>query len=76
MGLINNVLNRYFDIYFPRAVALAEAMRSMGLDERFIYTTHPFLLHLYLDCRPFSLSGIPLHCPGPDAQQAMCVPAF
>jgi hypothetical protein len=64
VGLINNILNRYFGIYFPRAVALAAAMRALNGTDRFIYTTHPWLLDLYLDCPiNFSLSNITLVCP-------------
>jgi hypothetical protein len=35
-GFVNNVLNMYFDIYFPRAVALGAAMRALNGTERFI----------------------------------------
>ena len=27
LGLDSNVINRYFDVYFPRAIATAEALR-------------------------------------------------
>ena len=66
VGLINNVLNNYFTLYFPRAVAIADALRARGGSERFIYTTHAWLVELYLHCPAnFTLSGVPLACPSP-----------
>lgn len=70
VGLVNNVLNRYFTLYFPRAVAIAEAMHALNGTDTFIYTTHAWLLDLYLNCPAnMTLSGIPLACPG-DADAA------
>lgn len=72
VGLVNNIMNRYFQLYFPRAVALADAMRALNGTDRFIYTTHPWLLDLYLDCPAnFTLSGITLVCPQPADVAAM-----
>ena len=65
-GLVNNVLNRYFTKYFPQAVNLTDQLRTMGYEESFIYTTHPWLVSLYTDCPPnLVLSGIKLKvsCP-------------
>ena len=63
-GFINNVLNKYFDEYFPRAVLLGEEIVSKQLDIGFIYTTHPWLVYLYLNCPAnFTLNNITLHCP-------------
>lgn len=71
LGLINNILNRYFDVYFPRAIAVAAALRARGGPERLIYTTHAFLVHLYLHCPAnFVLSNVTLACPSPDAVAA------
>jgi len=50
---------------------MAQALRDLGVEERFIYTTHPFLLHLYLHCDEFSLSGIPVQCPSSAEQELM-----
>lgn len=50
LGLINNILNIYFSTYFPRAIAVADALRSLGGPERLIYTTHAWLVHMYLHC--------------------------
>lgn len=60
-------------VYFPQAIALAQALRLLGGVERFIYTTHPILLSLYLDCPAnFTLArGLTLQCPDADAQAAM-----
>lgn len=65
-GVINNVLNAYFTLYFPRAVTLAQAMRERGGSERFVYTTHSWIAELYLRCPDnFTLSGVRLACPSP-----------
>lgn len=66
-GFLANVLNKYFNEYFPRAVKVGFDLFILGYVERFIYTTHPWLVSLYLDCPPnVVLSGIKLQCP--DAQ--------
>ena len=60
-GLINEILNEYFQIYYPRAVKVWEGLKSGGYVESFIYTTHPWLVTMYLDCPPnFVLSGVKL----------------
>ncbi|XP_055957826.1 uncharacterized protein LOC130013170 [Patella vulgata] len=63
-GLVNNVLNKYFQVYFPRAIKLSETLIGLGYRERFIYTTHPWLVQMYVNCPPnLNLSGILLQCP-------------
>lgn len=63
-GFMADVLNRYFNEYFPRAVKVAFDLLVLGFTERFIYTTHPWLVSLYLDCPPnVVMSGINLQCP-------------
>jgi hypothetical protein len=57
LGFAKNVLNRYFDVYFPRALRTSAEMRSQG--SSYIYTTHAYLISMYLDC-PI---GLGLHCP-------------
>ena len=65
-GFINNILNIYFLQHFPRAVSVAATMRATST-RRFIYTTHPWLVSLYLNCPAnMLLSDIPLVCPSPD----------
>ena len=51
-NFINVILNEYFTQYFDRAIALANELRSGGYVETFSYTTHPWLVSLYLDCPP------------------------
>ena len=52
IGFIANVLNTYTAEYFPRAMALSNTLREIGSSERFVYTTHPWLVSLYVDCPP------------------------
>jgi len=47
-----NVINKYFTEYFPRAIEIADGLRTGGYVETFIYTTHAWLVSLYLDCPP------------------------
>eukprot|EP00760_Papus_ankaliazontas_P015280 PhM_4_TR16443/c0_g1_i1/m.69357 len=66
LGFVNNVINRYFNVYFPRAVALHKAVKANAslASKGFVYTTHPWLVDLYMDCLPMAiLSGIQLKCP-------------
>ena len=64
-GLINDVHNSYLDSHYPRALALAAAMRAnASSQDRFSYTTHPWLLSLYFSCpENFTLSNVTLKCP-------------
>ena len=71
-GFVNNVLNTYFTKYFPRAIKFAYLMNDVDPDSGFIYTTHPWLLILYLNCPAnFTLSGVDLHCPSKDEVDLM-----
>lgn len=38
--------------YFPRAIDIAKGLRTGGYVDTFIYTTHAWLVSLYLDCPP------------------------
>ena len=72
LGLINNIVQRYFTVYFPRAIAVAQELTAIGEAPRLIYTTHAWLLHLYLHCpADFTLSNITLQCPAAADVQAM-----
>ncbi|KAK3603808.1 hypothetical protein CHS0354_042809 [Potamilus streckersoni] len=63
-GYLVAVLNRYFTEYFPRAITVALQLVTYGFSENFIYTTHPWLVSMYLDCPPnLILDGIKLQCP-------------
>lgn len=69
---IIEVLQAYVDVFFPRAVAIARAMRDLGGSERMLYTSHSWLLSLYLHCPTnLTLSGETLRCPTPAAQQEL-----
>lgn len=71
-GFINNVLNTYFMEYFPRAIKLANELENIDPDSGFIYTTHSWLLYLYLNCpKNFVLNNVTLYCPPPEEVQAM-----
>ena len=71
--LINNVHNSYLELHFPRALALAAAMRANASSgDRFSYTTHPWLLSLFFDCPAnFTLSNVTLMCPNSTQQADM-----
>ena len=63
-----NIVNEYFDKYFPNAVNTAKELRNLGVEERLVFTTHPYLVYLYLNCSFISNSithytKIGLHCP-------------
>ncbi|KAK7094936.1 hypothetical protein V1264_006415 [Littorina saxatilis] len=62
-GYAVNVINTYFRSYFPRAIAVADELRTLGYEERFIYTTHPWLLDLYTNCPNWILASGSLKCP-------------
>ena len=71
-GFINNVLNMYFTVYFPRAISLASGINQWNPKLSFIYTTHPWLVSLYLDCPPnMVLNGAQLLCPLKEEVDAM-----
>jgi len=57
-----DIINDYFHEYFPKAVEVAHALRAGSYVETFIYTTHSWLVSLYLDCPPNLVlaNGIPL----------------
>ena len=89
VGFVNNVLNLYFNQYFPRAIDIASQMSDYNSTTKtttnintntnsnsndtkyknnnnggFIYTTHPWLVSMYLECpKNFVLSNIELQCP-------------
>jgi hypothetical protein len=60
-SFVNNIINEYFTRYFPLAIQVANGLVAGGYVETFIYTTHPWLVSLYLDCPPYLiLAGIKL----------------
>jgi hypothetical protein len=51
VGFVNtqaNVIQKYFDVYFPRAIETAAAMRTEGND-RYVWTTGSWLTYQYLE---------------------------
>ena len=62
-GFIVDVLNRYFQEYFSRAINLAKVIKQWNSKLSFIYTTHPWLVSLYLDCPNMVLNRQVLECP-------------
>ena len=65
----SNIVNRYFDDYFPAAIAVARELSEAGLPETLVFTTHPFLVWLYLNC----YEQLGLHCPGEQALEDFMV---
>eukprot|EP00947_MAST-08B_sp_MAST-8B-sp1_P006578 g6578.t1 len=74
-----HIVNRYFDVFFPRAVALAAAGRRNKT--RYTYMTQSWLVSLYLDCPNAGMRSWPgsghaapgtpvLHCPNATAVAA------
>ena len=59
-----NIVNRYFDFFFPEAILIANTLREYGGEERLVFTTHSYLVSLYLDCPP----NMGLHCPTEEAR--------
>ena len=58
-GFLLDVINLYFDVYFPRAIATAATLRGRGGQEGLKWMTQSYLVGLYLDCP----TGIGVHCP-------------
>ncbi len=66
MGVFLNVFSvvRYFDVYWDRAYETAQQVAQSSIRETgYIYTTHPFLVSLFLDCPV----GLGIHCPNASA---------
>jgi hypothetical protein len=47
---LDNVINFYFTKYFPEAIKSAKELADGGYVETFRYTSHPWLVSMYLDC--------------------------
>eukprot|EP01059_Diplonema_ambulator_P005631 TRINITY_DN153_c0_g1_i12.p1 TRINITY_DN153_c0_g1~~TRINITY_DN153_c0_g1_i12.p1 ORF type:complete len:880 (+),score=307.94 TRINITY_DN153_c0_g1_i12:55-2640(+) len=75
IAFMANVINSYTSEYFPNVATLANTMRVLDPNDRFIYTTHPWLVSLYLDCPPNVVlaDGTKLFCPTEDEKQAFAV---
>ena len=70
-----NVLNTYFDTYFPRAIKIGAALRAnqtahnRSFPNGLRWLTQSYLVQLYLACPTDIHLG--LHCPSPQAVDAM-----
>jgi len=67
VGFAFNVINRYFDVYFPSAIETAQQLKKEGGKYSLIYTTHAWLVDLYLSCPP----GMNIHCPSAEQQATL-----
>ena len=68
-NLISSVMNDYFHIYFPRAINTSKALNVPGEQPVFVYTSHAYLLDMFLNC-PARMglnctTGAPKHLPVP-----------
>ncbi|KAJ9443926.1 hypothetical protein DIPPA_29372 [Diplonema papillatum] len=65
IGFMANVINTYTLEYFRSALELSRALKNMGSPYRFVYTTHPWLVSLYIDCPEHVVlaNGTKLLCP-------------
>ena len=59
-----NIVNEYFDIYFPAAVNITQTLRQIKYPDSYTWMTHSWLLSLYFDCPP----NMMLHCPTDEAK--------
>lgn len=58
-----NVINLYFEKHFPRAIRIANELRDQPIEDTFVYTTHCWLIALYLNCP----ADQGFACPSPEA---------
>ena len=68
-----HIVNRYFDQFIPKAIALADEARRNGSDMPYTYMTQSWIASLYLDCANAGMLSWPgcggpvgrptLHCP-------------
>ncbi len=63
-GFSMEVINLYFLQFFPEAMKRADDMKSFG--RSYIYTTHCWLVSLYIDCPRDEEFPQPLYCPLPN----------
>jgi hypothetical protein len=74
-----HIVNRYFDVFIPKAIALAEESRQNGTTP-YTYMTQSWVASLYLDCANAGMLSWPggggaigrptLHCPNATAVAA------
>ncbi|EDQ86449.1 uncharacterized protein MONBRDRAFT_33848 [Monosiga brevicollis MX1] len=54
-----NIVNEYFDTYFPRAAQVGAALAQSNSSAQLRWLTHSYLISLYFDCP----ANAGLHCP-------------
>lgn len=64
LGSDDNVINKYFNEFFPRAIKTAANLSHV---EPYIWMTQAWLISMFLDC-PL---GMGLHCPAAEAKEAV-----
>jgi hypothetical protein len=76
VGFATKIVQRYFDIFIPRALKLSAQMRRQDGSDRFRYQVHAWIASLYVDCVPWSVhDGCPnnpgtIRCPSASAVAA------
>jgi hypothetical protein len=55
VGFATKIVQRYFDVFIPGAIKLAQKMNGKG-ERRFRYQIHPWVGSLYADCIPWAVS--------------------
>jgi hypothetical protein len=58
--LSSDTVCQYFHVYYPLAISTAHAMRVLGADH-YVYTTHSWLVSLYLNCP--NIPALRIQCP-------------
>eukprot|EP00698_Gefionella_okellyi_P007992 TRINITY_DN1960_c0_g1_i5.p1 TRINITY_DN1960_c0_g1~~TRINITY_DN1960_c0_g1_i5.p1 ORF type:complete len:711 (-),score=103.27 TRINITY_DN1960_c0_g1_i5:35-2167(-) len=57
------IFPQYWYEFFPAAIVTAEELRARGGSERLIYTSHAYLISLFLDCDQVKMAPLNLTCP-------------
>ena len=58
-----NIINEWFHVFFPRALALGRALDARGGPERLKFMAQSYVVSLFLDCPP---GFVGLVCPSPE----------
>jgi hypothetical protein len=65
------ISRQYWYEYYPAAIATAQQLRARGGPERLIYTTHSYLVSMFLDCPNTIAPSLNLTCPSAAEQAAL-----
>eukprot|EP01089_Gocevia_fonbrunei_P013483 TRINITY_DN3465_c0_g3_i3.p1 TRINITY_DN3465_c0_g3~~TRINITY_DN3465_c0_g3_i3.p1 ORF type:complete len:696 (-),score=157.49 TRINITY_DN3465_c0_g3_i3:338-2425(-) len=73
IGYSFNVINRYFDVYFPLSFNTSKWLNDHPnqFGDKYVYTTHPYLVWWYLNCPTpsawqYPSPGLAPNTPGPE----------